>query len=656
MAEIVVKLVNGELAGKTAQSIAKEVNAAATALKKAEIGTQAWVDASKRLDAAKQQQADMKKQIEGTVKASDMLKQAWNKLPGASFFNQIGESFGMARQGVGGLISSMGVLKGAIAATGLGALVLIIASLVSWFVKTDEGATKLDGILRAVGNTVDVLLNRLINLKDSLLTLFTDPGKFFRGLIGDIQEGIKLGQELADTFDELDQKRRDMELADSAETVEMEKLLLMSRNVKLSYEDRLKVLDRVDAMEEANAKKKLDYALQYATAVVRETEFMEKQGTITDEQLDKQNEARIKLLEVQRESIVLQEKIENRRSQLLEKREAEEERAAQQRAKIFEQEQKQQQKLNDFEEQRLANDINRANSARDKKAMISANAAAAELAARILHNNMLTEEDRKAYAQREADLQKHLELVKQNEARASQQMLATTVMLGNEVLNYRIQNSQQRLASLREQYGEESNIYKEAARTEGARIKQNERAKVQLNLIGEIAAIWRGAANFGPLAAIVAGLQTGAAVVRAAGALRNINKLTFETGGFIHGPRHSGGGVPIEAEGGEFIFSRKAVSAIGANRLARINNYYTFANGGSVPMPASPYADRAPVSRGSTPAGGGSFGDMDDLKNTFIAYAEAMDKRIDRIQVSNNLQDTDKGLKVLQQLKAEADV
>lgn len=37
----------------------------------------------------------------------------------------------------------------------------------------------------------------------------------------------------------------------------------------------------------------------------------------------------------------------------------------------------------------------------------------------------------------------------------------------------------------------------------------------------------------------------------------------MESGGMIYGPRHSGGGVPINAEGGEFVLSRRDVSNLG---------------------------------------------------------------------------------------------
>jgi len=632
MAEIVVKLVNGELAGKTAQTIAKEVNAAALALKKAEIGTKEWVAANEKLEGAKQLQADMKKQIEGTAKASDMLKASWNKLPGAQFFNQIGDSIGMMKQGVGGLISSMGVLKGAIAATGIGALVLVITSLVAWFAKTDEGATKLDGIMRAIGNTVDVLLNRLINLKQSLISLFTNPGQFFKGLFADIEEGIELGQELAETFDTLDQKRRDMELVDASQSVAIQKLLLQSKNVSLSYEERLAILAKVDAMERENHDSKMKYAVEYATAVTKETEQMEKSGTITDEQLDKQNEARIKLLAVQGESIVLQEKIENRRSQLLEKQQAERDKDLAKREKENEQLLKQQEKFYQdkhklqeqeeiFQENRRAADAER----EKKRIQDSMVLAAKQLQAKI-------------------DADKAEQASKQALADAIAMMEQTKMELFNEGVN-----SVVALLAVDEA----------ARRKNAAAIKTFTMAQIAVNLQDEIQGIWANAnknpsnALFPGSGNIIAGFKTAFAVVRAATATRRVLSTKFETGGPINGPRHSGGGVNINAEGGEFIFSRKAVQAIGMQNLTAMNSRLTFANGG----PVSPFGSGSARANGGTGGGVDPFTKLEaKLEQLGMNIAQAINTKVDRIRVINNVGDTEKGIKVLNQVKAEADV
>ena len=88
-----------------------------------------------------------------------------------------------------------------------------------------------------------------------------------------------------------------------------------------------------------------------------------------------------------------------------------------------------------------------------------------------------------------------------------------------------------------------------------------------------------------------------------------------------------------------------------------MNNRYTFATGG----PVNPFDN----SRGSVGSGKASIGDdpLFRLEAKFETYAKAAaaqaeetSKRIDRITVTNNLQDTEKGLKTLNKLRHEADV
>ena len=79
----------------------------------------------------------------------------------------------------------------------------------------------------------------------------------------------------------------------------------------------------------------------------------------------------------------------------------------------------------------------------------------------------------------------------------------------------------------------------------------------------------------------VVGIATASAGAIAAGALfewamgraNTIQGVSgFEQGGLITGRRHSSGGELINAEGGEFVMSRNAVSAIGIENLNRMND------------------------------------------------------------------------------------
>ena len=80
------------------------------------------------------------------------------------------------------------------------------------------------------------------------------------------------------------------------------------------------------------------------------------------------------------------------------------------------------------------------------------------------------------------------------------------------------------------------------------------------------------------------------AVVAAAKMKQNVDAIKateFAVGGFVQGPSHARGGVPIEVEGGEYIIRREAVAMYGKSffdNLNRMQNMGTvYQNGGYVP-------------------------------------------------------------------------
>ena len=79
-------------------------------------------------------------------------------------------------------IATFKTLKVAIASTGIGALVLAIGSLVTYFTKTQSGADKLKQAFAGIGATISVLVDRLSTFCGGLLKIFS----------GDISEGVDI--------------------------------------------------------------------------------------------------------------------------------------------------------------------------------------------------------------------------------------------------------------------------------------------------------------------------------------------------------------------------------------------------------------------------------------------------------------------------------
>tara|TARA_X000000950_G_scaffold114401_1_gene143870 strand:+ start:551 stop:2302 length:1752 start_codon:yes stop_codon:yes gene_type:complete len=74
-------------------------------------------------------------------------------------------------------IKSFGVLRLAVAATGLGALVLLVTSIKQAFTRSEEGQNKYARLLGQIGAVTGELLDRLANLGTAIIDAFTNPRK-----------------------------------------------------------------------------------------------------------------------------------------------------------------------------------------------------------------------------------------------------------------------------------------------------------------------------------------------------------------------------------------------------------------------------------------------------------------------------------------------
>jgi hypothetical protein len=90
------------------------------------------------------------------------LKDSFNtltsNLPFAGAIQQVTQLSGAMSglvKGTGAATNGMKVLRTAIVSTGIGALVVALIALISYFKRTDEGATKLEGIMGALGAAMD---------------------------------------------------------------------------------------------------------------------------------------------------------------------------------------------------------------------------------------------------------------------------------------------------------------------------------------------------------------------------------------------------------------------------------------------------------------------------------------------------------------------
>jgi hypothetical protein len=241
---------------------------------------------------------------------SGKVKNLSSQIPGAFHVEQIlsfAKATTTATAGVGTMSTAMGVLKYAIAATGIGALVIALISLGAYFTRTDEGAARLDGIMRALGAVVNILAKGFVFLGEKVFKAFEDPkqaikdlGEFiynniinrFKAVLvlvdavgeafkGNFTEAAKLatdgviqlntgitnatdklkefgseiakaadeGYQLGLAFDDLEDREREFSIVQANTSKQINQLIIQSKNRTLAEKERIAIIDQAGRLE-----------------------------------------------------------------------------------------------------------------------------------------------------------------------------------------------------------------------------------------------------------------------------------------------------------------------------------------------------------------------------------------------------------------------
>lgn len=750
MAELVVKLVNGELAGKTLQEINKQVRDAAKELSKAKAGTEEFVKASEKLNKAKGLQADLKKQIEGTAEASDFLKKSWNTLPGAQFFNKIGDSFGFMKKGVGGLISQFGMLKIAIASTGIGLLVVALGSLIAYFQSTQEGIDKVTAVTRPLKAIFDALVGVLQNLGGTVFKKLAkateDPKQAFKDLgdfivnnfINRFKAIALLGPAIQKIFSK-DWKEGLKDLGNAAlqavsgvEDV-IGKVMEGAKQFAAVVDEAYQKGKRMDALQkeieraeirQITRSKELELLLKQQKDIVEDsTKSWDERKIAAEKALSIQNQMlndELSLLNKRIEKMQIEQSLndtsrdqEKELAELIAKR-------SELQAKSTEQAIEFKKKVAEFDAQIIANEKAAIQNIQDLRLQVMKEGMDKEIAAINLETERKIEaligsaeqikeqegllEDLRLRSIQEIQDRYKLEAAEKDK-QAKDEALARQAefdqkrkQAAQEVADFEaslLQTQEDTALSSFEMLG--NLITRKVGDEKAAQVgrKTIALAEIGLNLQREKAANALAAANYrasllassvaaGPFAAAAAIAATVKAAAYQAGlnvqsnvraAIAAASVLAFRRGGVpgmvrnikmrpgvLRGPSHEGGGIPLVAEGDEIILTKGVYRNPRLRAMASAINVagggIQFASGGPInPLPSS-------SSYGSSQADTlNASGEISSLKSSIeffgermMQYAESNDRRIDRIQVHNNLQDTRNGIQTLNDLKAEADL
>ena len=115
--------------------------------------------------------------LESNAAATSLADQATGGLLGR---------FKQARLAALGFVKSLGLVKVALISSGIGAVVLLVTALTQAFKRSEEGQNMFSKGMTMIGAVVNVLLDRLADLGEAIIYVFTKPGdalKDFGGMI-----------------------------------------------------------------------------------------------------------------------------------------------------------------------------------------------------------------------------------------------------------------------------------------------------------------------------------------------------------------------------------------------------------------------------------------------------------------------------------------
>lgn len=244
-------------------------------------------------------------------------------------------SFGKVKQGLDVAKTGFSTLRGAIIATGIGALVLLLITLFSYFTKTNAGAKLLSQGLGAVSAVTSVLFDRLAKVGKAIIDLNVAVYKFVTGdfegaakaadeatqgfsdsvdnLGGALAKAASEGVRLAKAEQDLITNQRKLSVLSAERKGQIEVLQKSAENQLLSEKERIDNLRKAGALLNDTKRQEIDLAKQN----LKNIQDKNKLSDASEDDLQKEAEAKIKVIELENERNNLLAEFANKESGLI---------------------------------------------------------------------------------------------------------------------------------------------------------------------------------------------------------------------------------------------------------------------------------------------------------------------------------------------------
>ncbi len=142
-------------------------------------------DGGQKLDQLDSKLKDVEKSAEGVKEETAEVGVQMGALGGKA-----GAAFTAIKGGISKVVTSFKTLRGAIIATGIGALVIAVLALREAFSRSEEGQNKLAKILGVISGITGKLLDLLSDLGTAIIDTFTNPQKALLSFWNSLKENV----------------------------------------------------------------------------------------------------------------------------------------------------------------------------------------------------------------------------------------------------------------------------------------------------------------------------------------------------------------------------------------------------------------------------------------------------------------------------------
>ena len=300
-----------------------------------------------------------------TKSTEDLNKESQQSLDN---FGAFGLTLGGVKSAFGKVIPTAKLLfssiKVGLISTGIGAFVVIIGSLVSYFTNTQRGADKLAVAFAGVGTAVSVITDRISQFGNAVSQFFSGDFKgaaeTVKGVVSGIGEEIKEEvaaiTEITKRVQELRDVERDFGVERAKTNQEIAKARLLAEDENLTLEQRIKHLETANKLELQTTADAIKLAEEKLLLKQQEVALGESMA----EDLDEVAQLEIALIDLQTQSFSTRKRLATGIETLRTEQRAEEKARETERLKAIEEETKAQEKaaqeLQKINEKKLADD------------------------------------------------------------------------------------------------------------------------------------------------------------------------------------------------------------------------------------------------------------------------------------------------------------